>query len=529
MRGSGDIDVQVIGDAAHAEPTTRVQETATAGSDLGAYAQSLLLVTLTTGLAFAIRELVDLPDVGVLFILAVMIAATRLGRWPSVLTAALGVASYDFFFVPPFHTFSVADTRYVLTFGMMFGVGILVSELTARLHRQEQGAVLRERRTAALYALSRELGSSNDAGQSASIIARHTAELLDARTFVLLRSPTGLSTLASHPDGQSLDAKELGVARWALDHGRAAGIGTDTLPGSKSLSMPLVVASNVLGILAIEPRSARGLETEPRKSLDALAQQAASALARIALSEEARISALRAKTEEMRSALLSAVSHDLRTPLAAITGAATTIRDDRNMMESTKEELIQSICGEAERLERLVVNLLDMTRLDSGRLAAKDKMTAPAYRDVPPADVPVFTLANGVSVRVIAGQALGVAGAVVRPTTEPIVLDITLPAGQSFDAALPAGHNAFAYVYGGGVVKVGGEAAMPVESERMAILTNDPAADGVRLIAETAARVLLVAGAPLNEPIAQYGPFVMNTTAEIHQAVADFQSGALAR
>ena len=162
-------------------------------------------------------------------------------------------------------------------------------------------------------------------------------------------------------------------------------------------------------------------------------------------------------------------------------------------------------------------------------LAAKDKMTAPAYRDVPPADVPVFTLANGVSVRVIAGQALGVAGAVVRPTTEPIVLDITLPAGQSFDAALPAGHNAFAYVYGGGVVKVGGEAAMPVESERMAILTNDPAADGVRLIAETAARVLLVAGAPLNEPIAQYGPFVMNTTAEIHQAVADFQSGALAR
>jgi redox-sensitive bicupin YhaK (pirin superfamily) len=162
-------------------------------------------------------------------------------------------------------------------------------------------------------------------------------------------------------------------------------------------------------------------------------------------------------------------------------------------------------------------------------LAAKDKMTAPAYRDVPPAEVPVFTLPNGVSVRVIAGQALGVTGAVVRPTTEPIVLDITLPAGKSFDAVLPAGHNAFAYVYGGGVVKVGDVVGAGVESERMAILTNDAAADGVRLFAETAARVLLVAGAPLNEPIAQYGPFVMNTTAEIHQAVADFQSGALAR
>ncbi|MEP6875975.1 MAG: pirin family protein [Burkholderiales bacterium] len=161
-------------------------------------------------------------------------------------------------------------------------------------------------------------------------------------------------------------------------------------------------------------------------------------------------------------------------------------------------------------------------------LAAKDKMQAPAYRDVPPANVPLLTLANGVTVRVIAGSALGVSGAVSRPTTEPLVLDITLPAGQRFDAALPAGHNAFVYVYGGGVVDIGGDATTRVESESMAILANDAAADGVQLTAVQAARVLLVAGAPLNEPIAQYGPFVMNTTAEIHVAVADFQRGALA-
>ena len=161
-------------------------------------------------------------------------------------------------------------------------------------------------------------------------------------------------------------------------------------------------------------------------------------------------------------------------------------------------------------------------------LAAKDKMTAPAYRDVPPAGVPALTLADGVQVRVIAGTALGVAGAVSRPTTEPLVLDLTLPAGTSFDAAVPAGHNAFVYVFGGGVVDVGGESPTRVESERMAILTNDKAADGVRLSATQASRVLLVAGAPLNEPIAQYGPFVMNTTAQIHEAVADFQRGALA-
>ena len=169
-------------------------------------------------------------------------------------------------------------------------------------------------------------------------------------------------------------------------------------------------------------------------------------------------------------------------------------------------------------------------------LAAKDKMIAPAYRDVPPADVPVLQLANGVSVRVIAGAVAGVAGAVNRPTTEPLVLDITLPPGATLDLPLPAGHNAFAYAYGGAAVDVGGglaeAAATRLDSERMAILANDAQADGVRLAAPGAqtqpSRVLLVAGKPLHEPIAQHGPFVMNTVDELRQAVADFQRGALA-
>ena len=169
-------------------------------------------------------------------------------------------------------------------------------------------------------------------------------------------------------------------------------------------------------------------------------------------------------------------------------------------------------------------------------LAARDKMIAPTYRDVAPADVPVLALPGGVSVRVIAGEALGVAGAISRPITEPLLLDITLPPGTSIDVPVPAGHNAFVYTFGAAAVAVGaalGDAApRRVDSERMAILANDAQADGVRLAAAGAldqtARVLLVAGRPLLEPIAQHGPFVMNTTLELRQAMADFQSGALA-
>jgi redox-sensitive bicupin YhaK (pirin superfamily) len=177
----------------------------------------------------------------------------------------------------------------------------------------------------------------------------------------------------------------------------------------------------------------------------------------------------------------------------------------------------------------------EMPEQEEGRMAgfqlwvnlpARDKLTAPAYRDVPPAEVPSFPLDNGGSVRVLAGESHGVKGAVSRPGTEPIYLDVTLPRGQTFEQPLPPGHNAFVYVFGGAADVAGTE--VPVE--RMAILANDPAFDGVRLraVGEVPARVLVVAGRPLNEPIVQYGPFVMNTEAEIHQAFQDFQAGVLA-
>jgi redox-sensitive bicupin YhaK (pirin superfamily) len=158
-------------------------------------------------------------------------------------------------------------------------------------------------------------------------------------------------------------------------------------------------------------------------------------------------------------------------------------------------------------------------------LPARDKMSAPTYRDIPAAEIPVFTDAEGIRVKVIAGESRGVAGAVSRRVTEPVFLDLEVPAGRRYAASLPAGHNAFVYVYEG-ALKVGDRAVLVAEG-RMGILTTDPAADGVVLAAAEPSRALLLAGAPLREPIVQYGPYVMNTTVEIRQAVEDGAAGRL--
>jgi two-component system sensor histidine kinase KdpD len=373
VRGSGEIDVHVIsGDAPSgasplAEPVKPARDI-----NFEAYGLSLALVALATAVSAMGRALFALPDIAMLYLLVIMIAAARFGRGPSVLAAVLSVASYDFFFIPPFFTFAVSDARHTLTFLMMFGVGLLISGLTLRIRRQEQEARSREESTASLYAFSRELGTAIGAEQVLEVIAEHAGKTFGRGSAVLLADAGGAPRVAAKSGDVPFDSQEQAVARWVLEHARPAGLGTETLPGARITCLPLRAGGAVLGALALTERPKNNALAEDRHFNEAFVRQCAMALERTRLSEDARAATLRARTEEMRSSLLSAVSHDLRTPLAAITGAGTMLRDQSERVSpAQRADLLDTICEEADRLERLVSNLLDMTRLESGGLSVK--------------------------------------------------------------------------------------------------------------------------------------------------------------
>lgn len=334
---------------------------------LSGYARAVAAVALATAAAAAARALVSLPDVEMLFLLSVTVVAVSSGRGPSLLASALSVAAYDFFFVPPSLTLGVADARYLLTFAMMFGVGIVISTLALRVREQQRVAVAREQRTSALYALSRQLGSALDAREIAEVCARAAADALDADAVLLAPSQeVELAPLVAFPAEAVLSDAELDVARWMLHHGGVAA-GTAAVAERGVLCAPLRALVDVLGVLAIRIPPGVTLRPDQQDFVDALCRQGALALERVKLADEARRAAVRAEAEELRSSLLSAVSHDVRTPLAAITGAVTALRDDEGTLdEETRRDLVETACEEADRLARLVSNVLDMTRFEAG-------------------------------------------------------------------------------------------------------------------------------------------------------------------
>ena len=365
VRGSGDIDVLVI--AGDVEPAPVAPARSRARVLWQSYGWAAAVVALATLGAWLSRDYLAAADVVMVYLLVIALAALRFGRGPAIAAAALSVALYDVFFVVPYYTFHVADAGHIFTFVMMFAIGLVISELTLRARRQERRARSREARTAALYALSRDLASALDRDQAAETIAAHAApDIGDSAIVLLPGADGGLAVAARAGRDLELDEARIAAARWALHHGRAAGTTTDTHPGAGVLCIPLAAGDPPHGVLVLDAAGAgRSARAEQRHFVDAFVRQSALALERAHLADAAKAAALRARSEEMRSALLSAVSHDLRTPLAAITGAATTLLD-RQAASGDQRELLVAVCEEAERMERLVANLLDMTRLEAG-------------------------------------------------------------------------------------------------------------------------------------------------------------------
>jgi len=370
VRGSGEIDIYVVSgekEVAAPKPARRRPERA----DWPGYAEALVVVAASSGIAWLMFPYFGLSNLIMVYLLGVVAVAARRGRGPTVLTSVLSVATFDFFFVPPFFSFAVSDTQYLVTFAVMLVVALVISGLTVRIRAQADAARHRERRTAALYGMSRELANTRGVDSLLAIAVRHIVEVFPAEVSVLLPDATGRLAARSVPAATlGTDTAEQAVAQWVFEHRELAGRGTATLPGAAALHVPLIGSRGAVGVLGVKPAEAHVFDSpEQLHLLETFANQTALAIERAALAEEAQASQLRMETERLRNSLLSSVSHDLRTPLATITGAATTILEAESPLDQrTQHELLESIRDEADRLNRLVHNLLEMTRLESGAL-----------------------------------------------------------------------------------------------------------------------------------------------------------------
>jgi two-component system sensor histidine kinase KdpD len=336
------------------------------------YLGYLWAVAVTLGCALLARLMFrhfELANLVMVFLLGVVFIATRFGRGPSVLASLLGVATLDFFFIDPLYTFSVSDTQYLVTLGGMLTVAMLISHLMANVSSQAKVASHRERRATVLYAISKELARSQSEDEIVRAAVRHIHAEFGSRNVILFPDANGR---VAYPKDrglrESLYGADLSVAQWVMDHNEMAGQGTNTLPGASAVYFPLDHHDQAIGVLALLPVNLRRVFLpEQQKLLDTFTRQIAQAVTRVRLAEQARTAQLQAETERLRNSLLSSISHDLRTPLATIVGAASALAEnDGSLGAQDRAELGAAIYDEALRMSNLVNNILDMARLDAG-------------------------------------------------------------------------------------------------------------------------------------------------------------------
>jgi two-component system sensor histidine kinase KdpD len=339
------------------------------------YLGSVCAVAAALGIGLLLEQFLAVQSISLVFLTAVLGSAIAWGLLPSLFAAIASVLAYNFFFLPPLYTFTVADPENVLLLFFFLVVAVIVSNLTARTRSQVLTARSQAKTTAELYAFSRKIAGIGAFDDLLWATAYQISSMLNVRSVLLMpvKDGEGIEVASGYPPEDQLDDADMAAARWTWEHNRAAGRGADTLPGGKRLFLPLRTGSGPVGVLGID-RDMLGplLTPDGQRLLDALCDQAAVAIERISLAKGLDEARVLAETERLRGALLTSISHDLRTPLASILGTVSSLRSfPEKYNAAEREELLTTLQDEAERLNRFVSNLLDMTRIESGAIELK--------------------------------------------------------------------------------------------------------------------------------------------------------------
>jgi two-component system sensor histidine kinase KdpD len=372
VRNSGDIAVHAIA----GDPKEAIGPKAAAVKpqpvDIRPYATSGIVLAVAFGLALMLDRYLDISNIALVFLTAVLVSAIMNGLWPALCVAIASVFLLNFFFIPPLYTLTIADPENAVALFFFLVVAVIASNLTARVRAQAITARRRAKTTEDLYLFSRKLAGVVSMDDLLWATAFQVASMLRVRVVLLLPEGGTVAVRAGYPPEDVLEEADLAAAKWAWERDRTAGRGSDTLPGAKWLFIPMRTARGAVGVVGIDSdRPGPLLSPEERRLLDALVDQAALAIERVALVEDLDRARLAVESDRLRSALLTSISHDLRTPLASILGAAGSLRSYPHLLdEAAQKELVATIQDEGERLNRFISNLLDMTRLEFGGLAA---------------------------------------------------------------------------------------------------------------------------------------------------------------
>ncbi len=372
VRRSGNISVHVIaGDELARDPIPRKTVRAAeepAPFNSRPYGVALLAVAAAVGVGEIVQPLLGIENVDLVFLTAVVGVAVRYGLWPSLLVTVASSLCYNFFFLPPLYTFTITDPTNLAAFVFFTVVAVVVSHFAARGRSQTLAAGERVRAVELLYAFSRKLAGVGTLDDVLWATAYQTALMLKVRVVLLLPEGGSIAVKAGYPPEDILDDADVAAAKWAWQNDRTAGRGSDTLPGAKRLFLPMRTGRGAIGVMGIDSDKTGPLLTpDQRRLLDALIDQAALAIERVSLVEDVDRAKRTIETDRLRSALLTSISHDLKTPLAAVLGAASTLRDlSTGLSDAEKADLLATVIDESERLNRFIANLLDMTKLESG-------------------------------------------------------------------------------------------------------------------------------------------------------------------